>query len=233
MEQKQELLKVAKPILFNSKMVRAILEGKKTATSRVLNPNLKEDEYGYNIWFNEVFGRYVIEKYDDDESDFNPPRYINPPYEVGDILYVRETWRIGAWNEDISSIAIDYKADGFCRKEWVEIESNEAFEKYWIQSTDDAIKAKIECKDGVYNWNPSEAPTRWRPSIHMPKNVARIILEILNVKVQMLKETTEDQAHKEGFNNVVEFIEEFLRIYPEKTIDDYIFMYEFGIIKYE
>ncbi len=209
MEQKQELLKVAKPILFNTKMVKAIMEGRKTATSRNINPRLKSDEYGYSVWLNKENGQYVIEKYDEDERGFTPTRYINMLYQVGDIVYVRETYTFGeiVYGENQYGDQLPY----------IETVNNGYF-----------IPKEYALSEGV----GIEFAT-WKPSIHMPKSSARIFLRIINVEGLVLKDTTDLQAHKEGFNNVVEFVEEFLRIYPEKTIDDYIFMYEFEIIKYE
>ena len=89
---REELLKNAKPILFNTEMVKVILENRKTVTRRVLKPKLKDGEYECHIWFNKTLNRHIVEKYDEDESDFTPTRYVNQPYEVGDILYVRETY---------------------------------------------------------------------------------------------------------------------------------------------
>lgn len=38
----------------------------------------------------------------------------------------------------------------------------------------------------------------WRPSIHMPKEAARIFLRVSQVKVERLQDITEDDARKEG-----------------------------------
>ncbi|MEA4875312.1 hypothetical protein, partial [Anaerorhabdus sp.] len=65
---RSELLKLAKPILFNSEMVRAIMDGRKTVTRRII----KLPKCGY--W------------------DNDPPRGVIPRYKNGDILYVRETF---------------------------------------------------------------------------------------------------------------------------------------------
>lgn len=80
------------PILFNANMVRAILDGRKTETRRLIRPRYKEDESGLEIMTNMGTGERWVEKVDEEEKSFDPPRYINPPYQPGDILYVRETW---------------------------------------------------------------------------------------------------------------------------------------------
>ena len=154
---KSELLKISKPILFNTEMVRAILEGRKTVTRRVIRPMLRDDEYGFNVWYNEVTNNHVVEKYDEDEDSFYPTRYVNPRYRKGDILYVRETW----------------------------------------------------CKNGTKYLYKAGCPSlqnnmyiKWRPSIHMPKEVARIFLKVTDVRVERLQDITEEQAIKEGVEGI-------------------------------
>ena len=102
---KSELLEIAKPILFNTEMVQAILEGRKTVTRRLVKPKYKKDEGGFQVCTNKATGERWIEKHDWDEGSFDNPRYVNPPYRKGDILYVRETW-MGTGER------FYYKADG-------------------------------------------------------------------------------------------------------------------------
>ena len=128
---KSELLKISKPILFNTEMVRAILEGRKTVTRRVIKPKLRDGEYGFNVWYNEITGNHVVEKYDEDENSFCPTRYVNPPYSVGDILYVRETFN------DIETDTILYAAD-------------EEFIDFGCKRVDDYLFMESEIK-----WKPS------------------------------------------------------------------------------
>jgi hypothetical protein len=93
---REELLKNAKPILFNTEMVQAILEGRKTVTRRVLK---HQPVYEENIAYMGN-GVYRFEHYGFDLSKDWPNISLaksegkNIPFEVGDILYVRETWSI-------------------------------------------------------------------------------------------------------------------------------------------
>lgn len=79
-----------KPILFNTEMVRAILNGRKTVTRRLLKPRYLEGEAGFQIITNKHTGEFVrVEIVDEYEEE---TRWLAPPYLPGDILYVRETW---------------------------------------------------------------------------------------------------------------------------------------------
>ena len=75
---KTELLKIAKPILFNTEMVRAIQDGRKTVTRRVIK-------------FPEGMTGRLSESGATDHI-FYPGGIKYPLYRTGDILYVRETW---------------------------------------------------------------------------------------------------------------------------------------------
>lgn len=127
---RQEILAIAKPILFNTEMVEALLEGRKTVTRRVVKPQpvscimtmaglLRDDPSGV------ATGGMVVK----------------PPCQVGDYLYVRETW---TKQDDIYK----FLADNLCFK-------------------------------GIHKFSPS---------IHMPKEAARIFLRVTDVRVERLRE---------------------------------------------
>ena len=188
-----------KPILFSTPMVQAILDGRKTMTRRIIKPQ-PDEKYSYchgictSSTDNKNVGRVGL-----GPSNVLVKQFIKPPYQPGDHLYVRETWRIGAWAENPGRISVDYKADGYIRREWLDVEDPERFERYWIQSTHDAEKAGLKFDlDGQYHWEPGKAPTRWRPSIFMPKEAARIWLEVTNVRVERLQEISHKDIYREG-----------------------------------
>lgn len=133
------------PILFNIKMVRAILDCRKSCTRRIIKPQPQ----GYFEVSEEPL--YI---YDTDGKQGK----ITPPYQPGDILYVRETFIQAAAH------IFWYKAD----------------DKPWMS------------KDLL-----------WKPSIHMPKEAARIWLKVTDVRVERLQEITEAGAEAEGaVNNI-------------------------------
>ena len=113
-------------------------------------------------------------------------------------MYVRETWRVGAWDILNQMIAFDYK-DGTCG-ELTYIHDRELFERLVNQSRNDARQAKGEYNGVDFVWEKGKSPCRWHPSIHMPKEAARIWLKVTDVRVERLQDITEDGAKAEGAN---------------------------------
>lgn len=142
-----------KPILFNTEMVRAILDGRKTCTRRLVRflPGENPQWTGYI--------RDGLMLY----NGRNEPCIIKVPYQPGDTLYVRETWCGLPVNEAghmRGHTIYYYKADGELRPK---------------------------------GWRGT-----WHPSIHMPKEAARIWLKVTDVRVERLQEITSEQICREG-----------------------------------
>ena len=148
-----------KPILFNTEMVQAILDGRKTQTRRLLKPKFRLDEAGFHIITNTNTGEFVRVEYFDEHG--RETRWMPQPFEAGDILWVRETFLRCFTNKFL------YKAD----------DSEGAIERAYIQQ----------------GWN-------WLPSIHMPKEAARIFLRVKGVRVERLQAITLDDVHAEGID---------------------------------
>ena len=159
-----------KPILFNTNMVRAIMDGRKTCTRRLIKPQWEEcptckyvhNEYIYDKMAENVYCArcgYPME----------PER--RSPYQPGDILYVRETW---CRYDD------DHIIDG---------------RKYAYKADASPISEEARKKFGY----------RWRPSIHMPKEAARIWLKVTDVRVERLQDITEDGAEAEGMPDSLDY----------------------------
>lgn len=148
------------PILFNTEMVRAILEGRKTVTRRVIKRDIT------NKCDVDTDGTLLC--YEDEYGDHIPPEKLCQ-YQPGDILYVRETWTTHYVPDEEGQPKLEYcyKADG--------------------------IDIKGECLPGENNC--------WRPSIHMPKEAARIWLKVTDVRAERLcSDIREIDCIKEGIS---------------------------------
>lgn len=140
-----------KPILFNSKAVKATLEGRKTVTRKVIDLDLGLADMDKND------SNYL--KIPDEYGDFHDAKDLCP-YSIGDTLYVRETW---------------LKADDGL---------------FYYKASETEISKEIR-EDYGY---------KWKASIHMPKEAARIFLEVTDVRVERLKDICKDYNNfiKEG-----------------------------------
>lgn len=163
-----------KPILFNTDMVRAILEGSKTVTRRVI-----KNKGIINAWDCESDGR-PIAFIDQATGDSHPPTFPCQ-YQPGDILYVRETWRIQAAHRFEADARIEFKAGGPLQ--------TIQFPERRSQGTN-----RVEYDAFLEKWLRSG----WCPSIHMPKEAARLFLRVTDVRVERLQDITDEQAKAEG-----------------------------------
>ncbi len=145
-----------KPILFNTEMVRAILDGRKVCTRRIVKGYIPKDaQFGYTAFTPDgaISCRGLF------ETTGRPgygEKFFKLPYQPGDILYVRETWK--------------------------------------------------KAPNGYYyyeDWQRNDIAdvTKWKPSIRMPKEAARIWLKVTDVRVERLQKCGEGwclDIEKEG-----------------------------------
>lgn len=139
-----------KPILFNTDMVKAILDGRKTCTRRKIPTDIVD--------YCDVETDGSLLSYENHYGDFIKPENLCR-YQPGDILYVRETWHKG-------------------------------LERYIYRA--DYSDAEKFYRDG------KEINMKWHPSLHMPKEAARLFLRVTNVRVERLQEITTNQIKQEG-----------------------------------
>ena len=138
-----------KPILFNTEMVRAILDGRKDATRRIVKGFIPDDA----VWGYTAFTPKGYISCRGTFADGYGEKFFKLPCESGDILYVRETWK--------------------------------------------------KAPNGYYyyeDWQRNDIAdvTKWKPSIHMPKEAARIWLKVTDVRVERLQDITSEQIGREG-----------------------------------
>lgn len=153
-----------KPILFNTEMVRAILDGRKTCTRRLVRFLPGENPQ----WTGYIGDGLML------YNGRNEPCITKAPYQPGDILYVRETWQYL------------YELDG--NEQIIEDTG-----KYYYAATDTISFNTYVDENGLEH---EHVP--WKPSIHMPKEAARIWLKVTDVRVERLQDMTDDDAEAEG-----------------------------------
>lgn len=159
-----------RPILFNDAMVRAILNGTKTQTRRIVKPPFAADAVPVEMPATDPVGGWVVPGHSGVwwcEAAANADDVRRCPYgKPGDRLWVRETWA-----RDDEDGCLMYRAD--------------------IGSDVNADAWQQGRREGVQRY-------RWRPSIHMARWASRITLEVTGVRVERLQQISEADAIAEG-----------------------------------
>ena len=88
-----------KPILFNTEMVRAILDGRKSCTRRIVKPQWEECPH-CKYMHNEYIYDELAENIYCTRCGYSLVPERRSPYQQGDILYVRETWCKGSYGNE-------------------------------------------------------------------------------------------------------------------------------------
>lgn len=179
-----------RPILFSAPMVRAILDGTKAQTRRVVsrhNSRLDGCEHCKDLpvdlstaWVDEGpspagnSGPYLKARH----TELDSVHRIYPRIRSGDRLWVRETWRAETFlsDEGYALVTVDYSADGVSRE---------------LRPPD--------------SWTiPKSSIAGQSPSIHMPRWASRITLEVTNVRVERVQDISEEDAKAEGVDYTAE-----------------------------
>lgn len=172
---------MTKPILFNTDMVRALLEGRKTVTRRVVKEqepdwefvSLENDPYMTRIDRNgeeypsQETGLWATFEW---EAEFT---LVKSPYQPGDILYVRETFQIDYLSNIPGSGRIRYKAD-------------DTYSDFTFAPERYDMMRQAQLKPG------------WRPNENMPREAARIFLRVTDVRVERLWAVEAEDVLAEG-----------------------------------
>lgn len=196
-----------KPMIFNTEMVKALLDGRKTVTRRPLDqqPSSEKDfpfrcisstekkDNGRLFWAN--------------ENRTTSPA-IKEVCNVGDLLYVRETFAALGHND---------------------------YQEVSPRNTSDIheFRYKASERDSIANCADWEVRGyHWRPSIHMPRHASRITLKVTDVRIEKLNDLrkSDEQVKKEGFENWPQFKHVWESIYGQSKPNDYVWVIEFEVI---
>lgn len=162
-----------RPILFNREAVRAILAGRQTQTRRIIRRQPPE-----GVRHISVSGCVRFWKARPARGDFPYAHELRPlyddeiccPYAVGDHLYVRETF-------------------GYVWPEWCDnglIEENGSARPITAEECD--VVYRVTDPDYIWANDEGEECTLWKPSIHMPKRLARIWLEVTGIRIERVQD---------------------------------------------
>ena len=157
------------PILFSGPMVRAILDGTKTQTRRVIRPLAPWESTDEGIDIEVAIGN------------------IKCPFGVkGDVLWVREAF--GYMYPSVDGP----ESEGITYKDKDYLEGRELT----LQECD--IKYRATEPNACWMGDDGEPCTMWKPSIHMPRWASRINLEITGIRAERVQDITNEDAIAEG-----------------------------------
>jgi hypothetical protein len=192
------------PILFSAPMVRAILAGQKTQTRRLVTPGTSlingSSPSGYRPSWSELdFGDVFVDggpspagnpgpylKVAVNVGEFRGTRHrIYPRWDVGDRLWVKETWRTSVCCDDKAPSVLETPGNGYG---W----------PVWYAADDGAVTWR-----GATSGGPGfVTPGKVRVSIHMPRWASRLALPVITVRVQRLHDITDEDAEAEGISTL-------------------------------
>jgi len=169
-QKQSEKATLERPILFSAPMVRAILEGRKTQTRRICKWPITSNGLGYSREVGDILC----------QNDFLPPSAMLMRVTRGHQSYTVS-------NHEQWETECPYGKPG---------------DKLWVRETwacaDDFEDMPKHCEYFYRAAGEVRGVDRWRPSIFMPRDVSRIMLEITDVRVQRLQDISEEDARAEG-----------------------------------
>lgn len=163
-----------RPILFSAPMVRAILNGSKTQTRRVMKPQPTPWCQGMQT---PIYTATPLSAFIEGAPIFLP----NPYGKAGDQVWVRESWEVLVVEQH--NVALGYAATP---------ERERSIDREALTLEQDEQAARFEKKSGFV------------PSIHMPRWASRIQLEITGVRVERLNDISVNDSIAEGCNSSFE-----------------------------
>lgn len=211
-----------RPIIMQAESVRAILEGRKSQTRRVMSEpwkirlplTVRGDWPFQGTWaapgiyeaHHNQYGAVSVKATSNEKMLGIKPAEFEwvCPYGVpGDRLWVKEPWRALGWDEDFTGVAVQYR-DG--TRQWCDFpepvysQSDDHWTEWLIKETE-----RIAALPGVsynretelYQWD-SDDVIPWKTPLFMPRWASRITLENVSVKVERLFDISQEDAKAEG-----------------------------------
>lgn len=184
-----------RPILFSAPMVKAILDGRKTQTRRVVKPQPPTPEAVHKLAG--IDYGWIAPKSPRPEWRPDGPVWavrelmgmepmLRCPYgQPGNRLWVRETWQ--AFFDD--EIASDRPRG--------------PQHTMGIPARPDRKSFVFYRADGEVTDHPEHGKARWMPSIFLPRKYSRITLEITGVRVERLQDISTEDCIAEGITTTL------------------------------
>lgn len=162
-------------MIFNTEMAKALLDGRKMVTRRPIKMPMIDRDIGCDLSPREV------------SAEINNGLFLNSPYCIGDLIWVRETFCIGS----IGTYDSGHPASDYDYVDDVTINHG----GYAISKAFCEMK-RIDTEE-----------IKWTPSIHMPRWASRLTLRVTDVRIEQIQDITEEQAKADGVfcSNVDEF----------------------------
>lgn len=172
-----------KPILFSSPMVRALLDGRKTQTRRVIKPQPSYIEssgrWHWPIPKSKQHGCDAVVTASREWHEYLLA-HQRPWHAVGDRLWARETWRAHGWHGDCVEIAY-------------------AAQRGLVGWSEQHEQIRYPNGDrNAFKYYAPKGPDFWRPSLFMPRWASRLTLTVTDVRIERLEDISEDDAIAEG-----------------------------------
>ncbi|PMM60661.1 hypothetical protein [Vibrio lentus] len=198
-----------RPMIFNTEMVKALLNGEKTVTRRPMKPQPTDSGSGYMWWPSKVHQTMVnLDRVKGDLYWDGVASDMCPLVSVGDLIWVRETF--AALGHD------DYN----------QVNPNDvaSVHEYRYKASENANLAN--CPDHEVRGY------KWVPSIHMPKHASRLTLKVTDVRIETIAELRNNQAQisSEGFESFPQFKHVWQSVYGDCKPSFYVWVVEFEVI---
>lgn len=188
------------PLPMSSMMVQSTIAGIKDQTRRTRGLN-KINEYPDDWLFHGIgvetkvkTGKSsIVAKFKHKQGGYYTS--VKLPWWRGDILWVRENWRIRRWDFDDGQYTVDYMAGG--RLDCILPEANEDWlTKSFEFAVGNGYLMPGETDEDPFTFTDKKQP--FKPSIHMPKEAARIWLQVEDVRLERIQDISIEDAIREG-----------------------------------